>query len=348
MGAAARRRPAGRRSIFNLTQSSGYLSVDNFVNLFQLHIEKVIVVVTMTFVIIAGEIDLSVASVMAWSAAVLASLHEHDVPFALAIVVALAAAGARRPRPRLPHRQGRSAVARRHARRAHRLARRGQGARRGPVDRGLPELVRPARPGRPRRARCRSPSSSSSACSPSAGSCSAAPPPAVSCTSSATTPRSPATRRSTSSRPGSGCSSRRRSTAGLAGILFAARLGTVRGDLATGFELEIITIVLLGGVSIFGGSGTMSGVALAVLIVLEPAQRVRPGQRRRQHPDRRDRGDPHRLRARPQRASTVSSTGARPDARAPAGTATAPSPAPSARDATHRTTNTNTNKGEPT
>ena len=56
--------------------------------------------------------------------------------------------------------------------------------------------------------------------------------------------------------------------AGLAGILFAARLGTVRGDLANGFELEIITIVLLGGVSIFGGSGTMCGVALAVLIVL--------------------------------------------------------------------------------
>ena len=56
--------------------------------------------------------------------------------------------------------------------------------------------------------------------------------------------------------------------AGLAGVLFAARLGTVRGDLATGFELEIITIVLLGGVSIFGGSGRMSGVALAVLIVL--------------------------------------------------------------------------------
>ena len=56
--------------------------------------------------------------------------------------------------------------------------------------------------------------------------------------------------------------------AGMAGILFAARLGTVRGDMANGFELEIITIVLLGGVSIFGGSGRMSGVLLAVLIVL--------------------------------------------------------------------------------
>ena len=56
--------------------------------------------------------------------------------------------------------------------------------------------------------------------------------------------------------------------AGLAGILFAARLGTVRGDMANGFELEVITIVLLGGVSIFGGSGRMSGVVLAILIVL--------------------------------------------------------------------------------
>jgi rhamnose transport system permease protein len=56
--------------------------------------------------------------------------------------------------------------------------------------------------------------------------------------------------------------------AGLAGIFFAARLGTVRGDLGTGFELEIITVVLLGGVSIFGGSGRMSGVVLAILIVL--------------------------------------------------------------------------------
>ena len=38
--------------------------------------------------------------------------------------------------------------------------------------------------------------------------------------------------------------------------------------MANGFELEIITIVLLGGVSIFGGSGRMSGVVLAILIVL--------------------------------------------------------------------------------
>jgi rhamnose transport system permease protein len=53
-----------------------------------------------------------------------------------------------------------------------------------------------------------------------------------------------------------------------AGLLYAARVGAVRGDVAFGFELDIITIVLLGGVSIFGGSGTLVGTGLATLIVL--------------------------------------------------------------------------------
>ena len=54
----------------------------------------------------------------------------------------------------------------------------------------------------------------------------------------------------------------------VAGVLFAARLGTVRGDMGLGFELDIITIVLLGGVSIFGGTGSMFGVILSIFIVL--------------------------------------------------------------------------------
>ncbi|GAB4548023.1 MAG: ABC transporter permease [Anaerolineae bacterium] len=56
--------------------------------------------------------------------------------------------------------------------------------------------------------------------------------------------------------------------AAIAGLLFAARLGAVRGDIALGFELDIITMVLLGGVSIFGGSGSLFGVLLSILIVL--------------------------------------------------------------------------------
>jgi rhamnose transport system permease protein len=54
----------------------------------------------------------------------------------------------------------------------------------------------------------------------------------------------------------------------LAGVLYAARLGSVRGDSALGFELDIITMVLLGGVSIFGGKGSMVGVFLSILIIL--------------------------------------------------------------------------------
>ncbi len=54
----------------------------------------------------------------------------------------------------------------------------------------------------------------------------------------------------------------------LAGVLLAARLGAVRGSTAQGFELDIITMVLLGGVSIFGGFGTLTGVVLSILIIL--------------------------------------------------------------------------------
>ena len=56
--------------------------------------------------------------------------------------------------------------------------------------------------------------------------------------------------------------------AALAGILYAARLGSVRGDTADGFELDIITTVLLGGVSIFGGKGNLVGVGLSLLVIL--------------------------------------------------------------------------------
>ena len=254
--------------VFNISQSSGYLGVDNFVNLFQLHIEKVIVVVTMTFVIVSGEIDLSVASVMAWSASVLAALHEHDVPLALAIAGRARRGRRRRADPRVVRRQARAAVARRHPRRPHRLARRGAGARRGPLDRRLPRVgstasVRTASSDRSR-SRCWSSSSLFAVgwvilhrsatgrvlyvIGDNAE---------VARYSGVNVGRTRLVLFTVSS-----------TVAGLAGILFAARLGTVRGDLANGFELEIITIVLLGGVSIFGGSGRMSGVLLAVLIVL--------------------------------------------------------------------------------
>ncbi len=53
----------------------------------------------------------------------------------------------------------------------------------------------------------------------------------------------------------------------LAGIMMSARFGSVRADIALGAELEVITAVVLGGVDIFGGSGTMAGVVLALFLL---------------------------------------------------------------------------------
>ncbi len=55
--------------------------------------------------------------------------------------------------------------------------------------------------------------------------------------------------------------------AGIAAVFLTARLGSTRPDIALGLELEIITIVVLGGVSILGGKGTITGVFLAALVV---------------------------------------------------------------------------------
>ena len=55
--------------------------------------------------------------------------------------------------------------------------------------------------------------------------------------------------------------------AALAGFILAARYGSTRPDIGTGLELTVITITVLGGVSIFGGSGTMVGAVLALVLV---------------------------------------------------------------------------------
>ena len=50
--------------VINSIQAPAYLSIGNQINLFQLSIEKIIVALVMTFIIINAEIDLSVASMM--------------------------------------------------------------------------------------------------------------------------------------------------------------------------------------------------------------------------------------------------------------------------------------------
>lgn len=55
--------------------------------------------------------------------------------------------------------------------------------------------------------------------------------------------------------------------AGLAAVLLTSRIGSTRPNIALGWELEVVTVVVLGGVSILGGSGTIPGVVLAVLVL---------------------------------------------------------------------------------
>jgi len=54
---------------------------------------------------------------------------------------------------------------------------------------------------------------------------------------------------------------------GIASVLITSRLGSTRPSIAQGYELEVITMVVLGGVSILGGAGSIPGVVLAAFIM---------------------------------------------------------------------------------
>ncbi len=55
--------------------------------------------------------------------------------------------------------------------------------------------------------------------------------------------------------------------AALAGIYYALYYNSARGDNATGMELQVIAAVVLGGVSVFGGRGALHGVVAGVLLI---------------------------------------------------------------------------------
>ncbi|WP_404404761.1 ABC transporter permease [Pelagibacterium halotolerans] len=55
--------------------------------------------------------------------------------------------------------------------------------------------------------------------------------------------------------------------AGMAAILLTSRLGSTRPSIAFAWELEVVTIVVLGGISILGGSGSILGVVIAGFVM---------------------------------------------------------------------------------
>jgi rhamnose transport system permease protein len=252
---------------FNTTMTPYYLGVDNIVNLFQLSIEKVIVALTMTLIIISGEIDLSVASVMCLATCVMARLFELGVPLPFALVAAvLAGAVAGLINGVCIAYVGLPSLA---VTLAGLIGYRGVGRilvedraiggypawfdalgqqpLLGPLTFSIIVFI------------------------------------VLFIVTAIVLNRSVAGRlvyvmgNNVEAARFSGIRVRRAKlllfvisgiNAALAGLLYAARLGSVRGDMANGFELDVITMVLLGGVSIFGGSGSLTGVGLSILVIL--------------------------------------------------------------------------------
>jgi rhamnose transport system permease protein len=55
--------------------------------------------------------------------------------------------------------------------------------------------------------------------------------------------------------------------AGLAAWIFVSRVSTTRSDMGMGVELDVIAAVVLGGTSIFGGTGTIAGTVLGLVLI---------------------------------------------------------------------------------
>ena len=252
---------------YNISRVPNFLTIGNQINLFQLGIEKAIVILAMTFVIISGEIDLSVASMMGLSAAITAAAFEAGVPLPVAILLALsvgvgfglingyfvAVVGLSSLAVTLAGYIGFRGLARLLVQDRSVgdfptwFTNLGQRGLIGPVTlsiviyfilailaiivlhfSGLGRLTYVIGNSAP-----------------------------VARYSGVSVVR---TRMIIFAMSGL--------IAALAGVLMTARLGAVRASTAEGFELDIITVVLLGGVSIFGGVGSMVGVLLATSLVL--------------------------------------------------------------------------------
>jgi rhamnose transport system permease protein len=253
--------------IFNSSMTPHYLQVQNQINLFQLHIEKIIIVLIMTFIIINGEIDISVASVMALAGCVMGYLFEKGLPFELCVLAGLltgvltgAFNGFMVAYVRMTSLIVTLAGLIGYRGLAHVLLenssvgnfpewfdRLGQKALIGPFPFALIVFF-------------------------------------VLLVIALIILQWSGTGRyifvignNSEVARYSGVNVRRVKmslfiASGLisafAGLLLAARLGSIRGDTAIGTELEVITMVLLGGVSIFGGTGSLYGVLLSILIIL--------------------------------------------------------------------------------
>jgi len=55
--------------------------------------------------------------------------------------------------------------------------------------------------------------------------------------------------------------------AGIAAVLLTSRIGSMRPNIASGWDLDVITTVVLGGVAITGGKGNIVGVLISIFLL---------------------------------------------------------------------------------
>jgi rhamnose transport system permease protein len=247
-------------------QSDKFFTVDNLLNQGRLMTEVGLVALAMTFVIVTGGIDLSVGSILGLTAILLGVFWKNlGLPLPLAIAGALPR-NLRGLRQRLHHHP--LQVCRRSSPRWRRL-------------RSIAALPRASA----RHARCAAiPSGSMSSAretfwaSPSQlwmlGIATASLPSSSGSHPGAVPlmPLVPMRRRrafpASASMPQScGSIQRRDLSAALAAVIFVSRVTTTRSDMGTGLELDVITGVVLGGTSIFGGRGTIIGTVLGLILI---------------------------------------------------------------------------------
>ena len=83
--------------------------------------------------------------------------------------------------------------------------------------------------------------------------------------------------------------------AGVSGYVLVSRVTTTRSDMGIGYELDVIAAVVLGGTSIFGGSGTIWGTVIGLAMIQLLKRRVGADGREGRCDDRRHRHCPDRL-----------------------------------------------------
>ena len=252
--------------IFGAAESSTFLSKSTFFFTGLNMGEIAIMALPLLLIVMTGEIDLSVASMLGLSGTVMGYLYQHGWLDLAGHDRRAARRRRRRGAERLPDRPARAAVDRGDDRHADAVSRLAEIILTNPTT-GFPDLADQDRCHRRSRApSCPTPPPSSSCWRSSSGSCCTRPRSAVRLFAIGLQPEAAQFAGIRVNRikfclfvlSGVICA--------FAGILFTLKNASASYGAGTGLELNVVAIVLFGGVSIFGGRGTIVGVVLSVAI----------------------------------------------------------------------------------